>query len=372
MKRHDFFYLVLFLVLFGLFPVNSFLKAQDKLLDVLESEVNREFAALKTQEIPAYYISYRVDDLYNYNISAEFGTLTNSNDYSYKILTITMRVGTPQLDNFHPLRDNYSSYSSYSRVELPSEENADAIKNIVWKATNDAYQEAVSKFSKVKANISVKIEEEDKAADFTMDAPNVFEEKALKPGSIKFDVKDWEKRVKKYSSEFLKDSAIFYGSASINYQILRKYFVSSCGDKIVQNSTTADANMYGMIKAKDGMEMPLFKSFYAFRPEGLPTDELIQKAAESLIKNLITLKNAPVAEPFSGPALLSAQASGVFFHEIFGHRIEGQRMKKEDDAQTFKKKVGELILPKSFSVYCDPAQKTYEGIDLNGFYLYDD
>ena len=47
-------------------------------------------------------------------------------------------------------------------------------------------------------------------------------------------------------------------------------------------------------------------------------------------------------------------------------------MKKEDDAQTFKKKVGELVLPSTLSVYCDPLQKTYEGTELNGYYQYDD
>lgn len=359
-------------VLLSLSAFGSLINAQDKLSGILEAEVKREFAVLKTQEVPAYYIAYRVDDVYSYHATAEFGALTYSDDSRSKILTVTLRVGTPQIDNFHTIRDNSGSSYSYSRIELPAEENADAIKNIIWKATSDAYQDAISKFSKVKANISVKVEEEDKAADFTLDAPNVFEEAAIKSGSIKFDVKEWERRIKKYSAEFLKDSAIFTGSSSVNYQVLRKYFVSSNGDKIVQNNTSAGVFIIGSIKAKDGMEMPLYKSLQAHRPERLPSDADMQKLAENLVANLVALKNAPVAEPFSGPALLSAEASGVFFHEIFGHRVEGQRMKDEADAQTFKKKVGELVLPKALSVYCDPLQKTYEGVDLNGFYQYDD
>ena len=98
----------------------------------------------------------------------------------------------------------------------------------------------------------------------------------------------------------------------------------------------------------------------------------MQKTAETVVANLTILKNAPVANPFSGPALLSPEAAGVFFHEIFGHRVEGQRMKSENDAQTFKKKVGELVLPKSLNVYSNPLLKSYNGIDLNGYYLYDD
>src|SRR2546430_13603073 len=53
---------------------------------------------------------------------------------------------------------------------------------------------------------------------------------------------------------------------------------------------------------------------------------------------LFRSKNAPIVEPYTGPAILSGRASGVFFHEVFGHRIEGHRQKDENEAQTFKKR----------------------------------
>jgi len=347
--------------------------AQDKLPNILQDELNREFAVLRTQEIPAYYIAYRVDDLKSYYVASQFGALVQSMGNNARVLTITIRVGSPQIDNFHSIR-NTNGYSEiyYNAVELPSEDNPEAIKNTVWKATNTAYQDAVAKFSKVKANISVKIAEEDLSPDFSPNAPNVSEEKPLNFESLMFNKKEWESRTKRYSSAFLKDSAIFYGMSSINYQITRKYFLSSDGDKVVQNTTACNVFIQGTIKAKDGMELPLYKSFFSYRPDHLPADNEMQKYAETVVSNLIALKNAPVANPFSGPALLSAEAAGVFFHEIFGHRVEGQRMKSENDAQTFKKKVGEQILPKSLNVYSNPLLKSYSGIDLNGYYSYDD
>jgi predicted Zn-dependent protease len=69
---------------------------------------------------------------------------------------------------------------------------------------------------------------------------------------------------------------------------------------------------------------------------------------------------------------MTGKASGVFFHEIFGHRIEGQRMKSESDGQTFKKKIGEKILNENLSVIMDPTMQNYNGQDLNGYYKYDD
>jgi predicted Zn-dependent protease len=84
------------------------------------------------------------------------------------------------------------------------------------------------------------------------------------------------------------------------------------------------------------------------------------------------LLKAPVAEPFVGPAILSGRAAGVFFHEIFGHRIEGHRQKDESEGQTFTQKVGEQILPTFLSVTFDPTKKSIAGVDLNGYYEYDD
>lgn len=175
--------------------VNIHLFSQDKLALILQEEVNREFSILKQQEIPAYYIAYRVDEVKNFQVTAQFGTLINSTQSDSRILTITMRVGNPQLDNFHKLRDKIEN-SSFGRIQLPAENNPEAIKNLIWKATNEAYQDAVSKLSRVRTNVAVKVDEEDKAADFTLTAPIVFNEAPLKGDYLKFDQVDWEKRIK--------------------------------------------------------------------------------------------------------------------------------------------------------------------------------
>ena len=47
---------------------------------------------------------------------------------------------------------------------------------------------------------------------------------------------------------------------------------------------------------------------------------------------------------FVGPAILSGRAAGVFFHEIFGHRVEGHRQKDENEGQTFTRSVNAPVL----------------------------
>jgi predicted Zn-dependent protease len=110
----------------------------------------------------------------------------------------------------------------------------------------------------------------------------------------------------------------------------------------------------------------------SFRPQGLPRDEALLKDVNHMVEVLLALVKAPLAEPYTGPAILSGRASAVFFHEIFGHRIEGQRQKNEDEAQTFKKRVNQPVLPEFLNVYSDPSLKTYAGTELVGYYPYDD
>jgi predicted Zn-dependent protease len=94
--------------------------------------------------------------------------------------------------------------------------------------------------------------------------------------------------------------------------------------------------------------------------------------AKEMLATLKKLRSAPIVDPYTGPAILSGGASGVFFHEIFGHRIEGHRQKNVNEGQTFKKKVNEKILPTFLSVVFDPQLKQLGSTQLMGCYTFDD
>jgi predicted Zn-dependent protease len=120
------------------------------------------------------------------------------------------------------------------------------------------------------------------------------------------------------------------------------------------------------------MELYRFEAFDAHSVDGMPKDSEVRAMVEKMAKDLKALRTAPIVDPYTGPAILSGRAAGVFFHEIFGHRIEGQRQKNENEGQTFAKQVGKSILPDFISVIDDPTTEKIVGTDLNGYYLYDD
>jgi predicted Zn-dependent protease len=125
-------------------------------------------------------------------------------------------------------------------------------------------------------------------------------------------------------------------------------------------------------KADDGMELPLYSSYFATSSGGLPDEKDLLVDVQKMIDLLARLRKAPLVDPFSGPAILSGRAAGVFFHEIFGHRVEANRQRSADDGQTFGSRIGQPVLPAFLSVTFDPTLKKVGDVELMGHYLYDD
>ncbi|MFM8913255.1 MAG: TldD/PmbA family protein, partial [Flammeovirgaceae bacterium] len=179
-------------------------------------------------------------------------------------------------------------------------------------------------------------------------------------------------KVKRLSAAFLSVPEIVDGDVSIHVDLDRKYFISTEGTRIAQNRTSAYLTVGASIRAEDGDIVPLHMSYYATTPAELPAEEVVRKDIDALKLKLAKMRTAPVAEPYTGPAILYARAAGVFFHEIFGHRVEGQRLKSKYDGQTFKDKVNQLVLPKTLNVVFDPTLRNFNLQPLNGYYQFDD
>jgi len=120
------------------------------------------------------------------------------------------------------------------------------------------------------------------------------------------------------------------------------------------------------------MELPLYSSYFATSPDGLPDEKQLLADVHKMVDLLAQLRKAPLVDPYSGPAILSGRAAGVFFHEIFGHRVEANRQRNADDGQTFASRVGQPVLPSFLSVVFDPTLQKLGNVELMGHYVYDD
>ena len=150
------------------------------------------------------------------------------------------------------------------------------------------------------------------------------------------------------------------------------YFVDSEGGKLREPRFFARLGVWGSVRADDGMELDFYDAIEATSPDALPSEAEFEKRVARAIEKLEALRAAPAIEPYVGPAIITHRAAGVFFHEIFGHRIEGHRQKDADEGKTFTRKVGQLIVPDFISVTDDPTRARWGELPLNGFYLFDE
>lgn len=359
-------------ILFVLMLAGTSVSAQDVLLDVLKEELNREVKEFAKIESPPYYLAYRVNDVAYTQIESSFGSLVQSYSNRNRLLFTTVRVGDYAFDNTHPAEEGrWGGYdeggAGGNAVPIPVDNSPEAIRYSIWRVTQNSYKQARETLKSLKnspASLKNKLE------DFSKTKPEQFIEPPLDENW--FNTEEWQAKVRKYSAPFQKNPDMVSGDVSLQLVSERKYFVSSEGSSVVQNQRYVYLMINGNIRAKDGDIVPLHKSFFAFSPEGLPNDDVVLQEVDKLITILSKLKDAPLAEPYTGPAILDAQVAGVFFHEIFGHRVEGERLRNDMDSQTFKEKIGQPVLNKNLSVIFDPTLKEFQGKPLNGFYRYDD
>ena len=340
-------------------------------LAAAKAELTRSMQKLGQQPEPPYFLSYEITEMRSVSVNGSFGTLIRSDENVGRILDIDLRVGDYGLDNTRPIRGGFPGMAfldRFSMIPMPIEDDEAAIRSLLWYHTDKKYKRAVENLTKVKTNVQVKVEQEDKSADFSNEKPEKYTEEIV---SLAVDRTLWESRVKRYTAPFADYDDIYQAQATFTANAETRWFVNSEGSEIQTSGMLYRLFLSAFSKADDGMELPRYESFLAFSPEGLPDDATVLAAVDRMIEDLLALRKAPMVDPYIGPAILTGRASGVFFHEVFGHRIEGHRQKSENEGQTFKKKIGERILPESFSVYFDPTLRSHAKTDLAGFYRYD-
>ena len=340
------------------------------IMGMLQAELSRNVDVLKNQPVPAYYAAYTLHDSRRTQILASVGAIDRSDENRQRFATVEVRVGDYQLDNTHPIRGEARALPPrLVQVSLPLTDEEKPIRLALWRATDRSYKQASEALTRVRTNVAAKVQDENPAPDFSREDK---QEHSSDTVSYTLDTPAWEARLRRVSAVFSDDPLVLRSQVSLTVDADNRYYINSEGSRIVTGLVGARIFIQGVTKAEDGMELPLYTSYFATSPDRLPDERQLIAEARSMRDLLARLRKAPIVEPFSGPAILSGRAAGVFFHEIFGHRVEGNRQRNADDGQTFSSRVGQPVLPAFLSVSFDPTVKKVGNVELMGHYLYDD
>ncbi len=352
--------------------------AKSPLLGYMAQENARWMAGLRAKRLPAYYLAYEVIDSRRVILEAEGGAVVTDSDETDRYMDVEVRVGSPRLDNRRPLNNpqqDQVKQTMLRRTRAPLGTDKLAIQNAFWIETDRRFREAVLQYKMVRVDQNI-ARSKTNEADFVMEKKEVY---IQKPATLKYDKKLWIRRMRACSkaAQMWRNSKGNRGVATrascrVDFELTTKYFVNSEGSQLQMSWTTSRIVVSVGVKAQDGMPLGRSEQRFARTPGKLPGAKTIAKMIDTVSRDLTALHDAPVVDPYVGPAILEGRAAGVFFHEVFGHRIEGHRQKGNISGRTFSTFVGKLIMPKWIKVYDDPTVNTLNGTTLNGFYRFDD
>lgn len=339
------------------------------LLSTMEKELHRGQSELAKQDPAPYFTSYNVTDGESMVVLGAQGAVLTSTRARRRSADVSMRIGTPALDNTHD-QERSSGSSGITTGQLPEQDDADAIARVLWRLTYEEYRKASKAFANVKTKAAVRAKDEDDSPDFSEEKPSTYVGKSST--AVFPEQKAWEELARRYSANFrqypqVEESIVFLMASKSS-----TYLVSTEGTKIVTSDAIFRIMIQAETRADDGMELMRVETFQSADPAKLPTEAEIAVSTKKMAEDLSALRAAPLAEPYNGPALLSGRAAAVFFHEVLGHRVEGQRQRGRDEGQTFTKKVNEKIMPDFLSVTDDPTVRSLGDTELSGFYRFDE
>jgi TldD protein len=346
-------------------PSSAAAISSDSVLSTMQTELLRAKTDLAKSDPPPYFMSYTVYDQDQVVVQASYGALLSSTAFRRRSADVTMRVGTAQLDNTH----GQSRASGMTSGVLPLNDSPAAESRVLWELTDRAYKRAAPSYLNVKTSTAVQAEEEDKSPDFSSEVATVNVDTKLR--DLSFDRGAWEAEIRRVSGAFRGYPDVYFSTVVLQVGTSNSRMVSSEGSAIATPSGSARLMIEAQTRADDGMDLLRVETFQAPTPAGLPGEKELLAKVDKMAVDLKALRNAPVAEPYDGPALLSGRAAAVFFHEVLGHRLEGHRQRDEEEGQTFTKKVGQAVLPTFLSVADDPTKKELEGVKLAGTYSFD-
>jgi len=352
----------------------------DKTLAALHDELERSKnrLVLPGQERP-YFIEYRLLDLDERVISAQFGALLASSTTRNRFMSVDVRVGDYKLDssNFLSAEGFRGFLGSTGTVGI--DRDYDSLRQDLWLATDQAYKEALDSFSNKHAALRA-LASAPTVDDFAQVPPVVMVEQRVEPD---WTSRNWESEARTVSA-ILKSYPELYNSR-VTYHLIyaTSYLVTTEGTQIRTSRSLAAIEASLSTQAPDGMPLHNFLAVYANRPAQLPTGEMARQQLDAKGKELAALRTAPTVQDYDGPMLFEAQAAGSLLSQLLPPSLGGARpplsmntrfeqmMQALGGRNEWMGRIGQRVLPLTVSLTDDPSAQQFQGHDLIASYQVD-
>ena len=344
----------------------------DVVLEAMHAELKRSQNGLQFEDYPApYFIGYQVKDIETAEVTARRGALYSSPSSLSRQMRVEVRVGSYEQDSSDDREGpGYGAMTVYQpSTILPVDDHVNAIRSALWLLTDQVYKESLSSYLRVKGQQIYKAEEAERSDSFSREKAYRHQDKVDR---LRFNRTGWEKMARQLSEHVSQNPLVFDAEINMEGRHENRYQVNTEGSEIVTTRTLYGVHIKAYTLADDGMLLEHSLDLYGPSEKALLNKKTLFKAVDTMVEELLALREAPVLDPYTGPVILEPKASGVFFHEAIGHRLEGHRQADDEEGRTFAGQLGKQVLPEFLSVVDDPTLIKEGGEPLNGSYAYDD
>ncbi len=348
--------------------------ADDVILKAMRDELARSQSLGIAGLDRPYYIETTVEDADTVSITASLGALITSNHTPVRVQRVRVRVGDYAFDNTNHVYSDYYSGSRYDPEQLPIETNYQAIRQVLWLATDRAYKAAEEAIARKRSSLkNVNVAEQ--LPDYSK-APPV---QAILPiHRTPVDETVWKGRVTALSKIFAAYPQVLSSGLEFQSSQTTSYLANSEGTVLRTPDNLALLRVRAHGQAPDGMLLRDAEVFQAFDVNALPPEAELRRGITAVADEIAALTRAPLSEGYSGPVLFEPRAAAQLFAQVLGDNLKVTRKPVPDPGRPaphlpseLENKIGSKILPEWIDVVDDPTQTEWHGQTLFGHYAYD-
>jgi TldD protein len=352
----------------------------DKTLAALHDELQRskDRLVLPGEQRP-YYIEYRLLDLDERIISAEFGALLSTDTTRNRFMSVDVRVGNYKLDssNFLAAEGFRGFLGSTGTVGI--DRDYESLRQDLWLATDQAYKEALASYSNKQAALR-SLANAPTVDDFSQADPTVMVEPRVEAD---WTSRNWEDEARTVSAVLKNYPDLYDSRVTFHLIYATTYIVTTEGTQIRTSRSLAAIEASLGTLADDGMPLHNYLSIYVNKPAELPAADAVRQQLDGKGKELAALRTAPAVQDYDGPILFEPQASGSLLAQMLAPSIAGARpplsmntrfeqmMQALGGRNEWMGRIGQRVLPLTVDLTDDPTTQQFQGHELIGSYQID-
>jgi hypothetical protein len=350
----------------------------------MRDEMQRSMKELRLQGADGpYFIAYKIVDSDRSTAEASFGSLLGSKQAHSRTLSVSVRVGSYELDNSNaPATGNalmalLEAFGAGS-AQLPLDDNYEELRRRIWLATDASYKKAVEDLSAKKAKLA-STDRAESLPDFSKE-PERHESEQLPP--VQITLAELEHRVRATSAVFRGLPTAEASEAQVEVINSTERYLNSEGTSFVRQVPEIFFRAVASLRNPTGeVFSDSFTAFGRSAADLPPEDALVQQAQQVSARLTARLKGK-VARTYNGPVLVEDQAAADLFATHFANLLSARRGAGSGSAQlnamlsistsSLLNKVGTRVLPDFLSVVDNPQLKEADGQRLFGDYKFDE